>query len=828
MSEYQRFARKLNPSFKSVKLLNRPLKGKNKNQDDFDSVRIEEVNALNKSINPIKGLFKPKQKNITIQDSNIKPTPSEIGIFSSGQMSGNTATSLSSNLPEALLAEAIKNNRVKLPGYLDLPGKLSKNLDKGIAGLTPGVSTDSGRIHDNLDRLKNEFCRFIDFKYHASTIGNTDLEQRVFLRNSFEKLKEVDYPTIKMQQWNEYQNLILEQKKNLLLFQKSRGGEQQLDDAWCQTDEHLFDEFVNNNIKLKFDKLKEIKMKRLSLKRRLYLKGYFDITDFDDIEQIYDDKMLSRLGLDNQFINDSSEDELDNMMDFIEKIDSEGRIEYNNYQIRQILSVFDKKFKRRCKPDYYQFFFGYLDYEKEKKDKKRDLYKLRESERTPKELKLKLVDFLDKKLNWTEIETPWEWERDFAIDEMDPLKRGAPKIRLSDMDSSLVKKGIPNEFLQELTEIRKEYRRELLDNSLRIYEMEGISKDISDNLSINKEFVKNEIYGSEKNNHYKELIQKITEESDNDDITLPWKLKKGLIGKNKSINKMKFKNEPEESNERNSDDEQKYKIIIEREDNIGDYNNNENELSSFPDYKIDNYQPIPDSDLNLQLEDDVIINLSKLILTKGISDELKNDLTRHLEKILQHMNRSPSDLQPSNVKRELTNQIKSSFGSKVFTIKNKPVLSHSKQFTGLKNINISGVQEKNKIPNELVDGKDASLITRIIKQSEQPKRAQFNMDADQIENNLNILRNAAGILQVLGELEEESNLIKNHEKLKKMVSEKVENNEFDLDINEIKTIEDGVEALIKDILEKRNIGKQKLKSELIEFKPDQTDEDILI
>ncbi|TRY50407.1 Uncharacterized protein CTYZ_00000882 [Cryptosporidium tyzzeri] len=810
MSEHQRLTRKLNPSSKSVKLLNRPLKGKGSNQDEFDPARIEELNPPNKSINPIKGLLRPRQKYTTnIQDSNVKPPPSDIGIFNSVQITGNATVNSNTNLPEALLAEAIKNNRVKLPGYLDLPGRLSKNLDKGIAGLTPGVSTDSGRIHDNLDRLKNEFCRFIDFKYHASTIGNTDLEQRVFLRNSFEKLKEVDYPTIKMQQWNEYQNLLLEQKKNLLLFQKSRGGDQQLDDAWCQTDEQSFDEFVNSHIKLKFDKLKEIKMKRLSLKRRLYLKGYFDITDFDDIEQIYDDKMLSRLGLNNQFVNDSSEDELDEMMDFVEKIDSDGRIEYNNYQIRQILSVFDRKFKRRCKPDYYQFFFGYLDYEKEKKDKISGLNKLRESERTPKELKLKLIDFLDKKLNWTEIETPWEWERDFAIDEMDPLKRGSPKIRLSDMDSSLVKKGIPNEFLQELTEIRKEYRRELLDNSLRKFEMDGISINISDNLSINREIMKKEIYGSDKKNHYTELINKAKVESDYNEANLLSKLKKGHFAKSKVINKVRFRNEPEIFDQKNFD-EQKYKIIIE-EENSSDCNSIEIGLSNSSNNKLDIHQSNMCQDLTSKLEDDIVVSLNKLILTKGISDELKNDLVKHLDKILLQTNRNPPDPQPSIVK-DSTNQSKNVLGNKAATTKSK-YISHSKQLSVLVNGSALGIQEKNKNFDELIDGKDTKLINKSVKQSEQQKRAELNMDIDSFEKNLNTLRTAAGVLQVLDEIEEESNLINNHNKLKKIISEKVENNGFDLETNEIKTIEDGVEALIKEILDKRKIGKQKPKSE---------------
>ncbi|KAH8582508.1 putative low complexity [Cryptosporidium sp. chipmunk genotype I] len=815
MSEHQRLTKKVSPSFKSVKLLNRPLKGKGNNHDELDSVRPEELSSPNKPISPIKGLLKPRQKNTsTIQDSNIKPPPSDIGIFNIGQASGNVAISSSANLPEALLAEAIKNNRVKLPGYLDLPGKLSKNLDKGIAGLTPGVSTDSGRIHDNLDRLKNEFCRFIDFKYHASTIGNTDLEQRIFLRNSFEKLKEVDYPTIKMQQWNEYQNLLLEQKKNLLLFQKSRGGDQPLDDAWCQTDDHSFDEFVNNQIKLRFDKLKEIKMKRLSLKRRLYLKGYFDITDFDDIEQIYDDKMLIRLGLDNQFVNDSSEDELDDMMDFVEKIDSDGRIEYNNYQIRQILSVYDKKFKRRCKPDYYQFFFGYLDYEKEKKDKRLGLYKLRESERTPKELKLKLVDFLDKKLSWTEIETPWEWERDFAIDEISPLKRGSPKIRLSDMDSSLVKKGIPNEFLQELTEIRKEYRRELLDNSLRKFEMEGTSRNISDNLSINRELMKNEMYGSERNNHYKEFINKLKEESDYCETNLPSKFKNDYTLKNKLTNRVKFKNEPEVFNQKNFD-EQKYKIIIEREENNSGFNINEIGLSNSHDTKVDSHQSNMDPDLTSKLEDEILINLNKLILTKGISDELKNDLVKHLEKILQETNRNIPYLESCIIKKEFTDQSKNLSGNKVSQTKIKPIINHSKHLNGLINVTASRIQERNKNLDELINGKDANPINTTM-QSEQ-KRVKSNMDIDSIEQNLNILRSAAGILQVLSEVEEESNLINNHDKLKKIVSEKVENNEFDLEISEIKIIEDGVEALIREILDKRKIGKQKPKSETREL-----------
>ncbi|KAK9171539.1 hypothetical protein CmeUKMEL1_03985 [Cryptosporidium meleagridis] len=810
MSEHQKLTRKLKPSSKSVKLLNRPLNGKGSNQDEFDSTRIEELNSTNKSISPIKGLLKPKQKNITnIQDSNVKPPPSDIGIFNSVQVTGNATVNSKTNLPEALLAEAIKNNRVKLPGYLDLPGRLSKNLDKGIAGLTPGVSTDSGRIHDNLERLKNEFCRFIDFKYHASTIGNTDLEQRVFLRNSFEKLKEVDYPTIKMQQWNEYQNLLLEQKKNLLLFQKSRGGDQQLDDAWCQTDEQSFDEFVNNHIKLKFDKLKEIKMKRLALKRRLYLKGYFDITDFDDIEQIYDDKMLSRLGLNNQFVNDSSEDELDEMMDFVEKIDSDGRIEYNNYQIRQILSVFDRKFKRRCKPDYYQFFFGYLDYEKEKKDKISGLNKLHESERTPKELKLKLIDFLDKKLSWTEIETPWEWEHDFAIDEMDPLKRGSPKIRLSDMDSSLVKKGIPNEFLQELTEIRKEYRRELLDNSLRKFEMEGISTNILDNLSIDREIMKNEIYGSDKKNHYNELINKAKAESDYEEANMLSKLKKGHFAKNKVINKVRFRNEPEVLNQKNSD-EQKYKIIIE-EENSSDYNPIEIGLSNSSDNKVDIHESNMYQDFTSIHEDDVVIGLNKLILTKGISEELKNDLVKHLDKILLQTNRNSPDIQPSVVKVS-TNQSKNVLGNKATTTKSK-YITHSKQMNVLANGSALGIQENNKNFDELIDQKDTKLINKSVKQSKQQKRAELNMNIDSFEKNLNTLRTAAGVLQVLGEIEEESNLINNHNKLKKIISEKVEHNEFDLEINEIKTIEDGVEALIKEILDKRKILKQKPKSE---------------
>lgn len=818
MADQQRFSRKPNPSFKSVKLLNRPLKGKNNAQEELDSIKTEESNP-SKLINPIKGFLKPKQKNSTsnVQDSNIKPIPSDIAVFSGTQASGNNSIGSSSNVPETLLAEAIKNNRVKLPGYLDLPGKLSRNIDKGISGLTPGVSTDLGRIHDNLDRLKNEFCRFIDFKYHASTIGNTDLEQRFFLRNSFENLKEVDYPTIKMQQWNEYQNLLLEQKKNLLLFQKSRGGSQQLDDAWCQTDDHSFDEFVNNNIKLKFEKLKEIKMKRLALKRRLYLKGYFDITDFDDIEQIYDDKMLSKLGLDNQFINDSSEDELDDMMDFVEKIDSEGRIEYNNYQIRQILNVFDKKFKRKCKPDYYQFFFGYLDYEKDKKDKKSGLYKLNQSERVPKELKLKLVDFLDKKLNWTEIETPWEWEHDFAIDEMSLSKKGTTKIRLSDMDSSLLKNGIPNEFLQELTEIRKEYRRELLDNSLRIYEMEGISRNISDNLSINKESMKNEIYGDEKS-HYKKLIKKINRD-DSVTINSPCELYEGFGG-NKLVRKVRFKNESDELNQKYLYDEEKCNITVERED--GGYDYIERELFNYSENKFETSLTNPDSDTNSLPEDEVVINLNKLILTKGISEELKSDLSKHLRKIIQQQNGKPQKAQSSsNINKELTIQSKNPLGSKIPAVKDKQILNNCKLLSGLGNI--SGIQEKNRNLNEF-DEKYRNQVSKNIENSEQGKGMYLNCDIDQIENKFNILRSAAGILKVLSELEHESNLINNHEKLKKMVSEKVENSELDLEGNEIKAIEDGVELIIKEILDRRNKEKQ-LKSEQREPKLDKVDED---
>lgn len=819
MADQLRFSRKSNSPLKSIKLLNRPLKGKINAQEEFDSIKMEESNP-SKFVSSTKGLLKSKQKNTSncVQDSNVRPIPSDIAVFNGGQVSGSSSIGLNSNLPEALLAEAIKNNRVKLPGYLDLPGKLSKDIDKGIAGLTPGVSTDLGRIHDNLDRLKNEFCRFIDFKYHASTIGNTDLEQRVFLRNSFENLKEVDYPTIKMQQWNEYQNLLLEQKKNLLLFQKSRGGSQQLDDAWCQTDDHSFDEFVNNNIKLKFEKLKEIKMKRLALKRRLYLKGYFDITDFDDIEQIYDDKMLSRLGLDNQFINDSSEDELDDMMDFIEKIDSEGRIEYNNYQIRQILSVFDQKFKRRCKPDYYQFFFGYLDYEKDKKDKKNDLYKLHQSVRVPKELKLKLVDFLDKKLNWTEIETPWEWERDFAIDEMDPLKKGTTKIRLSDMDSSLLKKGIPNEFLQELTEIRKEYRRELLDNSLRIYEMEGISRNISDNLSINKEFMKNEIYGDEKN-LYKEFIKKLHND-DNEAINYSTKLNEDFARRKMLLRKVKFKNEPDEMNQTRLHNEEKCNITVERDD---DGNYIEREFSNYSEHKSETSPTNPEPNTNSLPEDEVILNLNKLILTKGISEELKNDLSKHLEKIMQQHNGKPQKPQPSNINRELTVQSKNLFGSKITALKGKQILNNSKQLSGLGNMNVSGVQEMNRNLNELIDGKYKNPQSNNMNSPEQRKEIDMNWNIDQIEHNFNILRSAAGILKVLKELEHESNLINNHEQLKKIVSEKIENSEFDLEANEIKVVEDGVESIIKDILDRRNKDKPS-KSEQREHKLDKIDE----
>ncbi|KAJ1613654.1 hypothetical protein OIY81_853 [Cryptosporidium canis] len=804
MTEQLKSSRRLNPSLKSVKLLNRPLKGKNNVQDELDSIKAEEINPPGKVVSPIKGVLKPKRKNInTVQDSNIKPPPSEIAVFGNTQIPVNSSAGLNSNLPEALLAEAIKNNRIKLPGYLDLPGKLSKDIDKGVAGLTPGVSTDLGRIHDNLDRLKDEFCRFIDFKYHASTIGNTDLEQRVFLRNSFENLKEVDYPTIKMQQWNEYQNLLLEQKKNLLLFQKSRGGSQQLDDAWCQTDEHSFDEFINNNIKLKFEKLKEIKMKRLALKRRLYLKGYFDITDFDDIEQIYDDNMLSKLGLDNQFVNDSSEDELDNIMDFVEKMDSDGRIEYNNYQVRQILSVFDKKFKRKCKPDYYQFFFGYLDYEKEKKDKETDLYKLCESERVPKELKLKLVDFLDKKLSWTEIETPWEWERDFAIDEMNPLKRGTSKIRLSDMDSSLLKKGVPNEFLQELTEIRKEYRRELLDNSLRIYEMEGVSRNISDNLSIRKEFMKNEIYGNERN-HNKEFIKKLQLSDYDNDIPI-CKIKEP-IEENNLVRKVRFKNEPYELDKKCLDEKEQYNIIFEGDDKNKEYA--DDELLNSLENKSESSQASPDTENNSLSEDEVVINLSRLILTKGVSDELRKDLSKHLGKILQQHNRKSLKQSSSSSNKDSTVTNKNLFVSKVSTLKSKQILSSSKQFTGLGNVNISGVQEKNKNTNESIIGKDKNQICVSSENLEHGKGLALNWDIDQVENKFNILRGAAGILNALSELEHESNLVNNHDKLKKMVSEKVGNSEFDLDTNEIKELEDGVESIIKDILDKRSKEKK--------------------
>ncbi|KAF7459098.1 putative low complexity protein [Cryptosporidium felis] len=800
MNDIQKSQKKLGPKFKSAKLLNRPNKVVNK-QGELDSEKRDECVLQSKKFNPINGILRTKHKDVpeAPQDCNVKPPPSDIAVFGNSQIYGSIS-GLNSAIPESLLSDALKNNRVKLPGFLDLPGKLGENQDKGIPGLTPGVSSEYGRIHDNLDRLKNEFCRFIDFKYNASTIGNTDLDRRIFLRNSFEKLKEVDYPTIKMQQWNEYQNMLLEQKKNLLLFQKSRGGDQPLDDAWCQTDKYSFDEFVNANIKLKFDNLRKIKAKRMALKKRLYLKGYFDITDFDDIEQIYDDKLLSTLGLDNQFINDSSEDELDDIMDYVEKIDSNGRIEYNNYQIRQILSVFDRKFKRKCKPDYYNFFFGHLDYEKEKLDRKRNLYMLNESERIPKELKLKLVDFLDKKLNWTEIEIPWEWERDFAVDEMNPPKKNIPKINLSDMDSSLLKKGVPNEFLRELTEIRKEYRRELLDNSLKIHEMNGVSTDILSDISINKEKMKKEIYGNVANAKIDDSINKIQKKGGG--TTLNTNLNH-LIETDKT-NRVRFADKPEVFNQENG--EQTYSIVVEREDfEAKPTSNLIREFKNPPrDVKLRETEIVEG---HKKINDEIAINLSRLILTKGISDELREDLSKHLNII---MNRSTEKQEEDNLHnyQKSVVQMKNSIGSGANIIKAKSVSSYIKQST-VSHVSDNASQGKCLSSKKIID-------------SDQTNKEESTIEINELESQLETLRNAAGILDILKKLEQDSNLVNNHERLRKLLIKKIDYNEYDLEQSEVKAIEDGVEGIIKEILERRNKQKKPENKEINAIQPPET------
>ncbi|KAK6590418.1 putative low complexity [Cryptosporidium xiaoi] len=774
----QRFEKK-NSNFKSIKLLNRPLKATGLRVDSEQNNNTDSK-VSNKQFNPIKGLLKPRRKehNSLFQNVKVKPHPSEIGTFKNQNNTNIVRTTFDqSELPSS---SSSINNETKTLGFLDITTKSGESTYFDAHVTAPIIQMESNNVHQNLDRLKNEFCRFIDFKYHASTIGNTDLEQRIFLRNCFEKLKEVDYPTIKQQQWNEYQNLLLEQKKNLLLFQKSRSGDQPLDDAWCQTDAYSFDEYVNNNIKLKFDKLKEIKMKRLALKKKLFLKGYFDITDFDDIEEIYDDKMLTKLGLGNQFINDSSEDELDDLMNYVDQIDSEGRITYNNYQIKQILGVFDRKLRRRCKPDYYQFFFGRTDYEKEIDDKRRRLNDLNGSERVPMELKMKLVEFLDKKLNWTEIETPWEWEHDFVVDEMNNSNKRKSNIKLSDLDCTLLKGSIPGDFLYELTEIRKNYRRELLDNELRIYEMRGISDELTRGFNKNGELLKMELYNNEMNKDFNKLCETIVDENSETGELAQINGDKQLVE-----HRVRFK-EPEILSIKDKNNEP-YNIVVEREDqspqishlNIDDSVEVKTDFEMTPKIEIDQKK--------------ISIYLNRDMLNKGVAERIKEDLSAHLSKIISEQQ---TRFEAKNISNTVQNHISNDYSE---VGKNFPLLIDFND--KVNNLNLAKLQVDK---CEKLDSHTNSIYNAI---NLDVGLLQSNRDIESIKSRLSLLRNAAGVLEVLKEHEQESNIIYNHRKLKDLITERVGNSDFNLDQGEIKTLQDGVDEIIKGIIERRKVIK---------------------
>ena len=77
----------------------------------------------------------------------------------------------------------------------------------------------------------------------------------------------------------------------------------------------------------------------------------------------------------------------------------------------------------------------------------------------------------------------------------------------------------------------------------------------------------------------------------------------------------------------------------------------------------------------------------------------------------------------------------------------------------------------------------------------------------EVENQFETLRKAAGILDVLKQLEQDSNLINSQVRLKNLLVKNIKT-EYDLEPNEVKTIEDGVEGLIRDIIAKRNKQKQ--------------------
>ncbi|OII77242.1 hypothetical protein cand_019520 [Cryptosporidium andersoni] len=410
-------------------IANFPLTSPNKFTNDF-------TNSENPNLNTIIN---------NLDSSNISNT----------SPSGAIATKVpnSSLSPEAVLADLIKNDQIKLPSKLDIPGKLDEFIFSGKPGLTPGVSSEVGRIRDNLDSLRNTFARFVEYRFYESTLDKSDLKSRIFMRNSLEKLKGLNYPTIKMKQWEEYQKMLIEEKKNLLLFQKHRSDNQSLDDAWCQTEPKIYEDFINTTIRDKLSELKKIKESRKILKKRLKSQGYLSLYDINEAKETMDEKFLNQFGLDNAFLDES------------EDSDDPEYIKYEN-----LLDIYKNCLDSNNEKEFRELVFGNMKYRNLQNS---DLIDVNEDSK--KILRSKLVNYLDEKLYFSDVQKPWKWEQEFKVyigDKSTENTNVRSRIETDKYSFNLV--DIPKDFIKDMINIRKEYKQELINNEIIIEEMKGI------------------------------------------------------------------------------------------------------------------------------------------------------------------------------------------------------------------------------------------------------------------------------------------------------------------------------------------------------------------
>ncbi|KAL7067159.1 hypothetical protein ACR3K2_24750 [Cryptosporidium serpentis] len=426
--------------------------------------------------------FSPASSNKFIDDFADSENPNlntAINNFDSSNISNTSSSGAaaskaanSSLSPEIILADLIKNDRVKLPSKLDIPSKLDEFISNGKPGLTPGVSSEAGRIRDNLDSLRNNFARFVEYRFYESTIDKSDLKSRIFMRNSLEKLRGLNYPTIKMKQWEEYQKLLIEEKKNLLLFQKHRSDNQSLDDAWCQTEPKIYEDFINTTIRDKLGELKKIKESRKILKKKLKSQGYLSLCDINEAKETMDEKFLNKFGLSNAFL-DESEDSDDP--------------EYRKYE--DLLGIYKNCFDSNNEKEFCELVLGNIKY---RNLENFDLIDINKDSK--KIFRSKLVNYLDEKLYFSDVRKPWRWEQEFKVD------IGSKSIKNTDVRSRIEREkdsfnlvNIPKDFIKDIMDIRKEYKQELINNEIIIEEMKGIISNCS-HRDIYSEAVKKQLY----------------------------------------------------------------------------------------------------------------------------------------------------------------------------------------------------------------------------------------------------------------------------------------------------------------------------------------------